>query len=102
MYKKIKFKPEITRIRLNPEQAVLQCNCFDTSRVWVGPSGRKNCFDLFPYDSADCTQFRGSRDTCNTALLMHNNICSSGRSRFCNAPWDQSSDKWYCSNTGSS
>lgn len=27
--KKPKFKPVITRIKLNPEQAVLQCSCYD-------------------------------------------------------------------------
>lgn len=28
MAKKAKFKPEITRIKLNPEQAVLACACY--------------------------------------------------------------------------
>jgi len=27
--KKLKFKPEITRIKLNPEQAVLSCSCYN-------------------------------------------------------------------------
>ncbi len=27
--KKPKFKPVVTRVKLNPEQAVLQCSCFD-------------------------------------------------------------------------
>lgn len=27
--KKPKFKPEITRVKLNPEQAVLACTCYD-------------------------------------------------------------------------
>ena len=27
--RKPKFRPEITRVRLNPEQAVLQCTCHD-------------------------------------------------------------------------
>lgn len=31
MSKKPKFKPEVTRIALNPEQAVLLCACYDTS-----------------------------------------------------------------------
>jgi hypothetical protein len=30
MLKKPKFKPEITRIKLNPEQAVLTCSCYST------------------------------------------------------------------------
>ena len=28
MKRKPKFKPEITKIKLNPEQAVLSCDCF--------------------------------------------------------------------------
>jgi len=28
MSRKPKFKPEITRVKLDPEQAVLQCNCY--------------------------------------------------------------------------
>lgn len=28
MPKKPKFKPVITRVKLNPEQAVLSCNCY--------------------------------------------------------------------------
>lgn len=28
MSKRPKFRPEITRVKLNPEQAVLQCECF--------------------------------------------------------------------------
>lgn len=30
MSRKPKFKPEITRVKLNPEQAVLVCDCFTT------------------------------------------------------------------------
>jgi len=26
--RKPEFKPAVTRVKLNPEQAVLQCNCF--------------------------------------------------------------------------
>ncbi len=29
MSRKPKFKPEITRVKLNPEQAVLACSCYD-------------------------------------------------------------------------
>jgi len=36
MPKKLKFKPEIKRVKLNPEQAVLQCDCFDG--YWVEDS----------------------------------------------------------------
>lgn len=31
MEKKKKFKPVITRVKLNPEQAVLVCSCYDIS-----------------------------------------------------------------------
>lgn len=31
MPKKTKFKPEIRRVELNPEQAVLSCNCYTGS-----------------------------------------------------------------------
>ncbi len=31
MPKKPKFRPRITRIKLNPEQAVLACNCFNSN-----------------------------------------------------------------------
>jgi hypothetical protein len=30
MSRRPKFKPEIRRIKLNPEQAVLQCSCYNT------------------------------------------------------------------------
>lgn len=33
MAEKIKFKPEITRIRLNPEQAVIACSCYNAGQV---------------------------------------------------------------------
>jgi len=33
MSHKIKFKPRITRIKLNPEQAVLACMCYNTARA---------------------------------------------------------------------
>jgi len=29
---KPKFNPKITRVKLNPEQAVLWCNCYDTGQ----------------------------------------------------------------------
>jgi hypothetical protein len=36
MPRKPKFKPVIARIKLNPEQAVLACTCFDTALHWYG------------------------------------------------------------------
>ena len=32
MSKKPKFKPVITRVKLNPEQAVLACNCYSAGQ----------------------------------------------------------------------
>jgi hypothetical protein len=34
MTKRKKFNPQITRVKLNPEQAVLACPCYDTG--WDG------------------------------------------------------------------
>jgi hypothetical protein len=40
---KPKFKPEITRVKLNPEQAVLQCNCIDLGQIGItGKAGKLN------------------------------------------------------------
>jgi len=55
--KKPKFQPVITRVKLNPEQAVLQCSCYDIGvkieaggtgwgasgiDIFCGPDGVKN------------------------------------------------------------
>jgi len=40
MSAKPKFNPVITRIKLNPEQAVLACSCY-SSRQAYGPYGRR-------------------------------------------------------------
>lgn len=32
---KPKFKPEITRVKLNPEQAVLLCGCYGAGLKWA-------------------------------------------------------------------
>jgi hypothetical protein len=36
MPKKPKFKPEITRVKLNPEQAVLTCSCYSMGYQYQG------------------------------------------------------------------
>lgn len=36
MVKKPKFKPVITRVKLNPEQAVLTCTCMSRNTRWTG------------------------------------------------------------------
>jgi|GEM_PF-1980430 len=37
---KPKFKPIITRIKLNPEQAVLACACYSAGRSWARARAR--------------------------------------------------------------
>lgn len=57
MSKKKKFKPVITRVKLNPEQAVLQCSCYNqqnyapvnnASGNWtcIAPGTRGSTIDL--------------------------------------------------------
>ncbi len=36
MKKKARFNPEITRVKLNPEQAVLACSCYANGNLGVG------------------------------------------------------------------
>ena len=40
MAEKLRFKPVITRIKLNPEQAVLACTCYSQGRTWVRNKAR--------------------------------------------------------------
>ncbi|MCX5694548.1 MAG: hypothetical protein NT014_05455 [Candidatus Omnitrophica bacterium] len=49
MPKKLKFKPEITRIKLNPEQAVLSCSCYD-----VGMQATESGSSLANGDADNC------------------------------------------------
>jgi len=37
MPKKLKFKPSITRVKLNPEQAVLICSCYSAGMLRGAP-----------------------------------------------------------------
>lgn len=51
MSRKPKFRPRITRIKLNPEQAVLVCDCWDKgSRLfwWEDPYGRDSYNAFLP------------------------------------------------------
>jgi hypothetical protein len=41
MVKKTKFKPVITRIKLNPEQAVLTCACYSVGRLFSASEANK-------------------------------------------------------------
>lgn len=43
MVSKPKFNPKILRVKLNPEQAVLSCSCFDISAI---PTGSHNSGEL--------------------------------------------------------
>jgi len=50
MAHKLKFKPEITRVKLNPEQAVLTCYCWDQARIATGatsnaPGAQFACYE---------------------------------------------------------
>jgi hypothetical protein len=36
MSRKPRFKPQITRVKLNPEQAVLSCNCYSVGTRYTG------------------------------------------------------------------
>ncbi len=46
MYKK-KFEPVITRVKLNPEQAVLQCACY-TGQSWTTVAANKGASQYRP------------------------------------------------------
>ena len=39
MRKKPRFNPEVTRVKLNPEQAVLNCECWDVGMKYAGSLG---------------------------------------------------------------
>jgi hypothetical protein len=40
MARRPKFRPEIRRIKLNPEQAVLTCPCYNTAHHWTSNVNR--------------------------------------------------------------
>ena len=81
MSKKLKFKPEITRVKLDPEQAVLNCSCYDIGLQAVytsqaqGPSGfTMSCTtNLYPRNHVSAVNSVCSTSTCgggNTAYFM--------------------------------
>ncbi|MBN1492822.1 MAG: hypothetical protein JW938_01595 [Candidatus Omnitrophica bacterium] len=57
MAKKPKFKPEITRVKLNPEQAVLACTCMAIGMQWTHRSWIAHSSYI---DRAMCTWGRDS------------------------------------------
>jgi len=42
MSRKAEFRPEVTRVKLNPEQAVLTCNCYNNGSYGTSTRGRKD------------------------------------------------------------
>jgi len=59
--RKPKFKPEITRVKLNPEQAVLSCNCFQYGWVTDFFMGRSGATGYFQHPgTTTCTNHSGS------------------------------------------
>jgi hypothetical protein len=69
MAKKLKFKLEITRVKLNPEQAVLSCTCYmDVGGGWGyngGHSGRYTGYELVS-GSGSPTWCNGGKGTYTT------------------------------------
>ena len=60
MPKKPKFKPVITRVKLEPEQAVLLCGCYDTGGGWwnfVAGGGTARSSVQFTTRQAYCAYF---------------------------------------------
>jgi len=68
MQKRIKFKPAINKIRLNPEQAVLTCDCYNAGYKFGGgicPVPDNNvCFSMTKYTVIN---YPGSGITCSAA-----------------------------------
>jgi hypothetical protein len=51
MSKKMKFKPVVTRIKLNPEQAVLACLCYGGGSYWRSTRRRATPATTCTYNS---------------------------------------------------
>ncbi len=63
MGRKLKLKPVITRVKLNPEQAVLSCTCFDAGVIWDRRSR-----DTGTGQNWYCNQDRGVRNAPNQGV----------------------------------
>ncbi len=61
MKRKPKFKPVITRVKLNPEQAVLTCSCYNTGQQSV--SQADNDFGPVGFLPPWCMIFLGQKQT---------------------------------------
>ena len=60
----MKFRPEITRVKLNPEQAVLTCSRYDTGMHATRSSGfcpNPQCAGYEPYKSSRTKVYRFNR-----------------------------------------
>lgn len=51
MPEKMKFKPVVTQIKLNPEQAVLACLCYTVGRYWRRTRARSIGTTICRYNS---------------------------------------------------
>ena len=68
--RRMKFRPEITRVKLNPEQAVLTCNCYNTGFNHYGWTTLES-YHRFPGSIQTCVRIPG--------VKMHANPISSSR-----------------------
>lgn len=78
---KLKFKPVITRVRLNPEQAVLLCPCWDiNSQATAVTSLRRATDPQYSYCDVDRTgnKLYSSIATCLASGTTSAPIISSG------------------------
>jgi hypothetical protein len=78
MPKNPKFKPEIMRVKLNPEQAVLSCACYDAGyryqEYYIEPEmpttflGPKNVYASPPSGQVCIIEYAGSKGHYNTTM----------------------------------
>lgn len=59
-----KFNPEVTKIKLNPEQAVLSCTCYASNVKWSGSARYSNPTAAVADMCIDKSELRGVKD-CN-------------------------------------
>lgn len=66
MQKKPKYKPEISRVKLSPEQAVLVCPCYDvmfysyTGSAYSGSNPKVVCSGAGKGKTVSCTSLSGN------------------------------------------
>lgn len=78
MTRKLKFKPIITRVKLNPEQAVLTCTChkgtriideIDCAQAGYGPYGCTWQTKSFGHSNAPCSNDLGGMGSYNANTI---------------------------------